>query len=371
MQYSYRNVKSYSLFLFWITDKTNMTLRAFKYLSPLIVYIGSFRAFTITGWEIWVPLIYAWIIVPVMELFTRPEPANMSAAEEEIARNDKSYDYFLYLVVLLQYAALTRFLYAMSHDQMSLLDIIGRIWVMGILCGVFGINVGHELGHRASRFEQTLAKMLLLTSLYMHFYVEHNKGHHKRVATPEDPSSARKGEWVYSFYFRSILFSYISAWHIAANDNRKKNKPVFSFYNEMIQYTLIQITFVAVIFLVFGWLVTLYFLAAAAIGIILLETVNYIEHYGLQRKRLTDGKYERTMPAHSWNSDHVIGRIMLFELSRHSDHHYLASRKYQLLRHHDDSPQMPTGYPGMMILSLLPPVWFYIMNRRIKALQKR
>jgi alkane 1-monooxygenase len=139
----------------------------------------------------------------------------------------------------------------------------------------------------------------------------------------------------------------------------------------MIQYTLIQITFVAVIFLVFGWLVTLYFLAAAAIGIILLETVNYIEHYGLQRKRLTDGKYERTMPAHSWNSDHVIGRIMLFELSRHSDHHYLASRKYQLLRHHDDSPQMPTGYPGMMILSLLPPVWFYIMNRRIKALQKR
>jgi alkane 1-monooxygenase len=167
MQYSYRNVKSYSLFLFWITDKTNMTLRAFKYLSPLIVYIGSFRAFTITGWEIWVPLIYAWIIVPVMELFTRPEPANMSAAEEEIARNDKSYDYFLYLVVLLQYAALTRFLYAMSHDQMSLLDIIGRIWVMGILCGVFGINVGHELGHRASRFEQTLAKMLLLTSLYI------------------------------------------------------------------------------------------------------------------------------------------------------------------------------------------------------------
>ena len=124
------------------------------------------------------------------------------------------------------------------------------------------------------------------------------------------------------------------------------------------------------IFFAFGWLVTLYFLAAALIGILLLETVNYIEHYGLQRQSTGDGKYERAMPEHSWNSDHVIGRLMLFELSRHSDHHYLASRKYQVLRHHDHSPQMPTGYPGMMILSLVPPAWFYVMNRRIKKLQK-
>jgi alkane 1-monooxygenase len=347
-----------------------MTFRRLKYLSPLIIYIGSFRAFTVTGWEIWVPLIYAWIIIPALELFIHPEPANMSAAEEEVARKDKTYDIFLYLVVVLQYAALIRFLYAMSHDEMTTLDIIGRVWVMGMLCGVFGINVGHELGHRVNVTEQTLAKLLLLTSQYMHFFVEHNKGHHKRVATPEDPSSARQGEWVYAFYFRTIIFSYISAWHIAANDQRKKGKPVLSFHNEMIQYTFIQIAFVAVIFFVFGWLVTLYYLAAALIGIILLETVNYIEHYGLQRKQLADGKYERAMPAHSWNSDHVIGRIMLFELSRHSDHHYLASRKYQLLRHHDDSPQMPTGYPGMMILSLVPPAWFFIMNRRIKTLQK-
>jgi alkane 1-monooxygenase len=347
-----------------------MTLRAFKYLSPLIIYIASFRAFTVTGWEIWIPLVYAWIIIPVLELFIPANSGNMTAAEEELAKNDRTYDFFLYIVVLLQYAALARFLYAMAHDDMSWLDIIGRVWVMGMLCGVFGINVGHELGHRVNRFEQTLAKMLLLTSQYMHFYVEHNKGHHKRVATPEDPSSARRNEWIYAFYFRTIIFSYISAWHIAANDCRKKNKPVFSFYNEMIVYSMVQIAFVAVIFFVFGWLVSLYYLAAAAIGIILLETVNYIEHYGLQRKQLPDGRYERAMPIHSWNSDHVVGRLMLFELSRHSDHHYLASRKYQVLRHHDDSPQMPTGYPGMMILSLVPPLWFFVMNKRIRALEK-
>jgi alkane 1-monooxygenase len=114
----------------------------------------------------------------------------------------------------------------------------------------------------------------------------------------------------------------------------------------------------------------LYFLCAAAIGIALLETVNYIEHYGLQRKETTEGRYERAMPWHSWNSDHILGRLMLFELSRHSDHHYLASKKYQLLQHHDDAPQLPTGYPGSMILALIPPAWFYIMNRKIKELQK-
>ena len=239
---------------------------------------------------------------------------------------------------------------------------------MGLLCGVFGINVGHELGHRVNRAEQTLAKILLLSSLYMHFSIEHNKGHHKRVATPEDPSSARYGEWIYGFYFRTLIFGYLSAWQIANAEQKKKNKPAISISNEMVLFHLIEIALVLIILLFFGWLITLYFLTSAIIGILLLETVNYIEHYGLQRKTTGDGKYERAMPEHSWNSDHVIGRLFLFELSRHSDHHYLASRKYQVLRHHDLSPQMPTGYPGMMLLALIPPAWFLIMNKRVKAL---
>ena len=357
-----------------------MNIRAFKYLSPLIIYIGAFWSFSTTGWQIWMPLIWAWVIIPLAELFIKPIPANMGIAEEELAKKDKTYDILLYLIVILQYSLLIKFCIAMMQDAgvMTWQDITGRIWVMGLLCGTFGINVGHELGHRVNKFEQTLAKALLLTSLYMHFFTEHNKGHHKRVATPEDPSSARYGEPVYTFYFRTIIFSYISAWYIANDETRKKarlndtvgqGKPAFSLYNEMVQFTLIQIAFLGLIFFVFSWLITLYFIAAAFIGILLLETVNYIEHYGLQRRLSGEGKYERTLPSHSWNSNHVIGRLMLFELSRHSDHHYLASRKYQVLRHHDDSPQMPTGYPGMMILSLFPPAWFYIMNRRIKKLQ--
>jgi alkane 1-monooxygenase len=239
---------------------------------------------------------------------------------------------------------------------------------MGILCGSFGINVAHELGHRVNRFEQTLAKSLLLTSLYMHFFTEHNKGHHKRVATPEDPSSARYGEMIYTFWFRTVIMSYVSAWHIAGEECSKKGRSKFGLQNEMVRFQLIQLAFLGGIYWLFGGWILLYFLVAAGMGILLLETVNYIEHYGLQRKATGDGKYERAMPEHSWNSDHMIGRLFLFELSRHSDHHYLASRKYQILRHHDEAPQMPTGYPGMMLLSLLPPVWFSVMNPRIKKI---
>ena len=347
-----------------------MRIRALKYAIPFLFFFGAYRSFSVTGWEVWIPLALAWIIIPLLELFINPQEQNMNTAEEEMAKADKTYDILLYLAVIIQYVLLIKFLYVMTNDTtMQWYDIAGRIGVMGLLCGVFGINVGHELGHRTNKTEQFLAKMLLLTSQYMHFYIEHNKGHHKKVSTPEDPSSARYNEWVYAFYFRTVFAGYISAWRIANSDVKKKNKPVLSLHNEMIQFSIIQIAFVVTIFFIFGWPTTLYYLIAAGIGILLLETVNYIEHYGLQRKKTSDGKYERAMPAHSWNSNHVIGRLFLFELSRHSDHHYLASRKYQVLRHHDDSPQMPTGYPGMLILSLVPPVWFLVMNKKIKRLE--
>jgi alkane 1-monooxygenase len=346
-----------------------MSVRAIKYLVPFIFFFGAIRSFNSTGWVIWIPMMIAWIAIPMLELLLKPDPVNMTAAEEEMAKKNKVYDWLLYGIVVLQFTALYEFLDGMKNDSLTWPDALGRTMVMGLLCGTFGINVGHELGHRVNKFEQTLAKALLLSSLYMHFFTEHNKGHHKRVATPEDPSSARYGEPVYTFYFRTIIFSYISSWHIANDETRKKGKPAFSLYNEMMLFQLIQALFLLLIYFVFGAGPLVYFIGAAFMGILLLETVNYIEHYGLQRKSTGDGKYERAMPAHSWNSDHILGRIFLFELSRHSDHHYMASRKYQVLRHHNDAPQMPTGYPGMMLLSLVPPVWFYVMNKRIKKIQ--
>ena len=347
-----------------------MKIRAFKYLSPVTIYFLAYFSFAGTGWLTWSPMIYAWIIIPLAELLIKPDEKNLNAAEEEVAKKDKLYDYMLYFFVVIQFVALYIFLDSFHAIGLTAWDIAGRIFSMGLLCGTFGINVGHELGHRVNVFEQNLAKASLLTSLYMHFFIEHNKGHHKNVATPDDPSSARYNETVYLFYFRTIFFSYLSAWKIANADLRKKGLPALHWRNEMMQAHIIQLAFVACIFFSFGIIVTFYFLGAAFMGILLLETVNYIEHYGLHRKQITPGKYERTMPHHSWNSDHVLGRLMLFELSRHSDHHYLASRKYQILQHHENTPQLPTGYPGSMLLSLVPPLWFYVMNRRIKKVQK-
>jgi alkane 1-monooxygenase len=349
-----------------------MNIRAFKYLSPIIIYVLAYLAFTSDGLLTWSPMIYAWIIIPVAELLIKPDAQNMTAAEEEIAKKDKLYDYMLYLFVGLQFVALYIFLqsFGSAIDQ-SFWNKAGRICSMGLLCGTFGINVGHELGHRVNRFEQALAKASLLTSLYMHFFTEHNKGHHKNVATPHDPSSARYNEPVYLFYCRTIVFSYLSAWKLANEEVKKKGHPILHWKNEMVQAHLVQLAFVGLIVYIFGFTVMWYFFAAAFMGILLLETVNYIEHYGLQRKETAPGKYERALPQHSWNSDHVLGRLMLFELSRHSDHHYLASRKYQVLQHHDEAPQLPTGYPGSMLLSLLPPLWFYIMNKKIRQLQQQ
>lgn len=343
-----------------------MKIRAFKYLYPFQMFVFCWLSFTYRGCITFLPVIWSYAVIPLIELFIKPDSSNLNAAEEEMIKNDRTYDFILYATVPLHYAALVYFLGSFHQAGLGTVEYAGRILSMGLLCGIFGINVAHELGHRVSRFDRVLAKVLLLSSQYMHFYIEHNKGHHKNVATKEDPASARLNEPVFIFYIRTIIFSYLSAWRIESKELKRKGRPFFSLYNQMILFTLIQLAFVAAIVFFFGWKITLCYLAAAALGICLLEAVNYIEHYGLSRKETGPGQYERAMPVHSWNSDHVIGRIALFELSRHSDHHYLASRKYQVLRHHDQSPQMPTGYPGMMILAHLPPVFFTIMRRQMK-----
>jgi len=347
-----------------------MRIRAFKYASPLVLYWLAYWSFTAHGFITFFPLLWSYTFIPLLELLLTPDTVNMSSTQEEIAAKDKVYDYLLYTIPVLQYAALVFFLFSLRQPDLTWIDYAGRISAMGLLCGIFGINVGHELGHRKNKMEQWFAKGLLLSSQYMHFFIEHNRGHHKRVATWNDPATARFNEWLFSFYFRSIVYSYTGAWKIANSDMRKRDLPVSNIQNSMVQYTIIQVVFNALIILFFGWIIWTCYLLAAAMGIALLETVNYIEHYGLQRKEVASGKYERALPHHSWNSNHVLGRLMLFELSRHSDHHYQASRKYQLLRHHDNSPQMPTGYPGMMILAHVPPLFIYIMNKRIKQLQQ-
>jgi alkane 1-monooxygenase len=213
-----------------------------------------------------------------------------------------------------------------------------------------------------------MAKMLLLSTLYMHFFIEHNRGHHKNVSTPLDPATSRLNESFYRFLPRTVIGSWIDAWKLEEHRLRKLNLNIWNpINNEMLRFQIIQVLFVLSIYFFLGLKCMLAFIAAATIGFVLLEIVNYIEHYGLQRKMLPNGAYEKVKPHHSWNSEHELGRILLFELTRHSDHHYNASRKYQILRHFDNAPQMPSGYLAMIPLALIPPLWFRIMNPRVIA----
>lgn len=343
-----------------------MNFTGIKYLLPFLIYWSIYRAFNHTGWIVFFPILFAFAILPLLELLIKPNAQNMSAAEEDLAKKNPLYDLFLYAIVPMQYLTLYWFLTSMQQPNLLWWEKMGRILAMGLACGTFGINVGHELGHRNAIFEQWMAKSLLLTSLYTHFFIEHNKGHHKHVSTPSDPSSAPYRMSLYVFWVRSVFGTYRGAWSIANDELRKKGLPIFHWQNEMLQLQLLQVCFLLVIGTLLGWQSVLWFSLAAIMGFLLLETVNYIEHYGLQRHETTKGKFERAQPQHSWNSNHLLGRLMLFELSRHSDHHYLASRKYQILRHHDSAPQLPTGYPGSMLLATIPPFWFAVMDRQMK-----
>jgi alkane 1-monooxygenase len=236
---------------------------------------------------------------------------------------------------------------------------------MGMICGVLGINVAHELGHRPKPIERFMAKLLLATSLYMHFYIEHNKGHHRNVGTSADGATARRNESLYAFWFRTIIRSFRSAWQITEKELRRKKQNVWSLKNEILVMLIVQALLCAIIVVVFSLFTLLCFLAAAFMGILLLETVNYIEHYGLYRNKVNEFRYEDVEPEHSWNSDHVLGRLVLFELTRHSDHHYEPAKHYQLLNSMKGASQLPAGYPAMMLLSLFPPMWFLVMNSRL------
>ncbi|OYU57040.1 MAG: alkane 1-monooxygenase [Chitinophagaceae bacterium BSSC1] len=331
------------------------------YLTPLIVlfslYTENNGAYT--------AVFVLFVMIPLIELFTKGSTTNLSKLEEELEKENKIYDWMIYGLVPLQYMILIYFLFQVSNESLSLSYKIGATTAYGMACGILGINAAHELGHRPTKHEQLMSKLLLLSTLYMHFFIEHNRGHHKHVSTDLDPASSRYGETVYAFYGRTIFGSYRSAWQLEAERLKKKQLPFWSLENEMLNFQLIQLILILLIGLVFGLTTLLFFIVGAFIGILLLETVNYIEHYGLRRKQKGES-YERTMPIHSWNSNHPLGRLILLELSRHSDHHYMASRKYQILRHFDESPQMPTGYPGMLLLSLVPPLWFKVMHKRIE-----
>lgn len=341
-------------------------MKDIKYLSAYLLPASALAALYWQGGWAWATVLLAFVIIPVAEIFTPESTVNVSPELENNRSGIRFFDWLLYLNIPLVFGIVIWYVQVATAGSISNLELAGLTLGVGIIIGANGINVAHELGHRINRTEQNLSKLLLLPALYQHFFVEHNRGHHKHVATDKDPASARFGENVFAFWLRSVTGSWCSAWVIEGERLAKEGRPEWSWHNEMLRFSVFQVCWLAGIGWLFGWAGMAAAMAVATIGILLLETINYIEHYGLRRRLLDSGRPEPVGPEHSWNSDHELGRIFLYELTRHSDHHFKATRKYQILRHLDQSPQLPFGYPTSIILALLPPLWFAVMNPRLR-----
>ncbi len=335
----------------WIAHATVLLL-------PLLAAVGLWRG----GWSWSLPVV-VFVFIPLVELLVTGSPRNPDADQQVHRSRIRAFDGLIYAAAGAQVTAVLA-LFWRAPDLVGW-DLVGGIVSVGILCGGLGINVGHELGHRADRGNRFLAKLMLLTTLYQHFFIEHNRGHHRRVATPQDPATSRKGEGVYAFWWRSITGGFGSAWALEQGRLGRNGQGWASWANQMVRFTVVQLGALVLVAVIFGPKALVAWLFAALFGVLLLETVNYVEHYGLLREKLPGGRYERVRPVHSWNSNHPLGRVLLFELTRHSDHHAYPARPYPLLRHHDRAPRLPTGYPGMILLALVPPVFQRIMDRQL------
>lgn len=312
----------------------------------------------------WSGPIWILVIIPLLDWVLGEDRSNPPEWAVEHLQADRYYRWCTYLFIPLQYAGLVLACWVVATRDLSWVDQLGYALTVGTVAGV-AINTAHELGHKSDKVERWLSKVALAQSGYGHFYVEHNRGHHNRVATPEDPASSRLGESFWAFLPRTVIGSLRSAWALEAKRLRARGKRVFSLHNDILNAWLMTVVLFGALVAVFGIKILPFLVVQAVFGFSLLEVVNYLEHYGLARQKLENGRYERCTPQHSWNSNHVASNVLLYQLERHSDHHAHPTRRYQALRHFDESPQLPSGYGLMLGLAYVPPLWRWVMDRRV------
>ena len=341
-------------------------IKDLKYLMSYSIALFAFIGISLGGFYNYLAVVFTFVFIPVLEIIVKKSDEKYTDEEKKNRNLDPFFDLLLYLNIPIVFGIFFFSLEKLALTS-SVYDIIGIILSASIVMATNGINVGHELGHRKSLIARTCSKLLYLPCQYMHFYIEHNFGHHINVATPEDPATARYKQTVYSFWITSVIRTYVSAWEIQLKLLKVSKRSFFSIKNDMVFYTFFQLTFLVFIYYNFGLYLTLLSILMSVVSFLFLETINYVEHYGLLRKKEPSGRYERVKPHHSWNSNHTIGRIVLYELTRHSDHHFKSSKKYQILESLDECPHLPHGYPTSILLSLIPPLWFSIMNPLVRT----
>ena len=311
----------------------------------------------------WLPLLVIFGLLPIIDHLCGIDTSNHDTRDADFERH--AYFRVLTLLTLLAWPAVLAYC-AWESTRLPLgpFGMLGWILSTGVLGGTLAITPAHELVHKSTRLERFCGGLLLTSVGYHGFKIEHVRGPHVNVATPADASSARFGESVYAFVARALRDNVRNAWRLEAQRLRQVGQRAWSHHNEMLRWTALWLVLLGAFALWLGAAGALFFVAQGIVAASTLEIINYVEHYGLERRAVAPGRYERVTHLHSWNAPQRVSNWLLFNLQRHSDHHAHARRRYQVLQHHDDSPQLPAGYATMIVLALVPPLWRRIMDPR-------
>jgi alkane 1-monooxygenase len=345
--------------------------KRYAWLLGLLVPLLPFMAWglvALTGLGVfwfWGPL-FIFGVMPLLDTVIGKDSSNPPDSVVKYLEQDRYYRWCTYAFIPLQAIALVGGAALLAGDDLGLVEKLGLALTLGCVNGI-GINTAHELGHKRASLERWLSKVALAPTGYGHFYIEHNRGHHVRVATPEDPASSRMGESFYRFWPRTVSGSLRSSWELEAQRLERDEIRWLSPRNDILNAWAMTVVVFAALAVAFGPAVLPWLVIQAVVGFSLLEVVNYLEHYGLLREKRDDGtdRYERTEPRHSWNSDNVSSNVLLYHLQRHSDHHAHPTRRFQALRHFDEAPELPSGYATMILFAVIPPLWRRVMDPRV------
>jgi alkane 1-monooxygenase len=344
--------------------------RRLGFALPFVLPVSVVYGHAVGGVACFLTFAVVFVVIPVLDLLCGVDTDTVAPIDEPTTAWRPWFDGLLYAWVPVQFA-LVAWGAAAVAGATDALTAIGTTLSVGLVTGATGITVAHELGHRLRRADRALAAALLATVSYGHFQIEHNKGHHVRVATPEDPATAREGESYYAFLPRTLVDGVRGAWEIERARLSAAGLRTVSPWNRMLWIAAAPLAIAAGLTAAVGAAGAAFFFVQSAVAVALLEAVNYVEHYGLRRERRPDGRWERVRPAHSWNSSHRVSNWYLFNLQRHSHHHANVNRRFEQLEHVADAPQLPAGYATMVLLALVPPLWRRTVDPRLQAWRTR
>ena len=343
----------------------------FSVVGPAVALVGTVAVsgFGVSSWILFFPFVFYYFFVPFLDFLIGEDISNPPESSIEALEADAYYRWITYATIpILWFAVIFNCIFLCTFS-LTTLEWLATVMATGSVLG-FGLNVSHELGHKLQTVPRKIALFNTALGAYGHFSIEHNRGHHRHVSTPEDPASSKMGENIYQFACREMPGAALRAWRLEAARLQRQTKSVWHFENEILQALCLTALVHGSLISHYGLDMVIVLIPVGIWGAFQLTSANYVEHYGIQRLKTTNGNYENCQPHHSWNSNHLVSNLVLFQLQRHSDHHAHPGRSYQSLRDFPELPRLPSGYFGMFFLAYLPPLWYRVMDPLlIKTLQ--